>query len=99
MFTPPACEGTPTLFEVNYIDDQKAYLTQSGQLYPEAIAMALGKVYTFGPTFRAEKSKTRPHLTEVWMLGPEAAYVEFEEIMPLGECLLSAFVQPMLQNK
>src|SRR5277367_1539373 len=62
MFTPAACEGTSTLFEVNYIDDQKAYLTQSGQLYAEAIAMALGKVYTFGPTFRAEKSKTRRHL-------------------------------------
>jgi len=61
MFTPAACEGTSTLFEVNYIDDQKAYLTQSGQLYAEALAMALGKVYTFGPTFRAEKSKTRRH--------------------------------------
>ncbi|MGB6667517.1 MAG: amino acid--tRNA ligase-related protein, partial [Candidatus Acidiferrum sp.] len=70
MFTPAACEGTSTLFEVNYIDDQKAYLTQSGQLYAEAIAMALGKVYTFGPTFRAEKSKTRRHLTEFWMLEP-----------------------------
>src|ERR1700745_1330192 len=78
MFTPAACEGTSTLFEVNYIDDQKAYLTQSGQLYIEATAMALGKVYTFGPTFRAEKSKTRRHLTEFWMLEPEAAYVEFE---------------------
>src|SRR6516225_4965697 len=74
MFTPAACEGTSTLFEVNYIDDQKAYLTQSGQLYIEATAMALGKVYTFGPTFRAEKSKTRRHLTEFWMLEPEAAY-------------------------
>src|SRR6516165_12701188 len=74
MFTPAACEGTTTLFEVNYIDDQKAYLTQSGQLYIEATAMALGKVYTFGPTFRAEKSKTRRHLTEFWMLEPEAAY-------------------------
>ena len=73
MFTPAACEGTSTLFEVNYIDDQKAYLTQSGQLYIEATAMALGKVYTFGPTFRAEKSKTRRHLTEFWMLEPEAA--------------------------
>ena len=76
MFTPAACEGTSTLFEVNYIDDQKAYLTQSGQLYIEATAMALGKVYTFGPTFRAEKSKTRRHLTEFWMLEPEAAYAE-----------------------
>jgi asparaginyl-tRNA synthetase len=67
IFTPAACEGTTTLFEVNYIDDQKAYLTQSGQLYVEALAAALGKVYTFGPTFRAEKSKTRRHLTEFWM--------------------------------
>src|SRR5437879_7064769 len=99
MFTPAACEGTSTLFEVNYIDDQKAYLTQSGQLYAEAIAMALGKVYTFGPTFRAEKSKTRRHLTEFWMLEPEAAYVEFDEAMSLGEGLVSAIVQSVLKNK
>ena len=99
MFTPAACEGTSTLFEVNYIDDQKAYLTQSGQLYVEATAMALGKVYTFGPTFRAEKSKTRRHLTEFWMLEPEAAYVEFDEIMALGEGLVSAVVQSCLKNK
>jgi asparaginyl-tRNA synthetase len=99
MFTPAACEGTSTLFEVNYIDDQKAYLTQSGQLYAEAIAMALGKVYTFGPTFRAEKSKTRRHLTEFWMIEPEAAYVEFDEIMTLGEGLVSAIVQGVLKNK
>src|SRR2546425_422703 len=99
VFTPAACEGTTTLFEVNYIDDQKAYLTQSGQLYAEAIAMALGKVYTFGPTFRAEKSKTRRHLTEFWMLEPEAAYVEFEEAMSLGEGLVSAIVQGVLKNK
>jgi asparaginyl-tRNA synthetase len=99
MFTPAACEGTSTLFEVNYIDDQKAYLTQSGQLYIEATAMALGKVYTFGPTFRAEKSKTRRHLTEFWMLEPEAAYVELEEIMQLGEELVSAIVQSVLKNK
>jgi asparaginyl-tRNA synthetase len=99
MFTPAACEGTSTLFEVNYIDDQKAYLTQSGQLYVEATAMALGKVYTFGPTFRAEKSKTRRHLTEFWMLEPEAAYVEFDEIMALGEGLVSAIVQGVLKNK
>src|SRR5437660_8728260 len=85
MFTPAACEGTSTLFEVNYIDDQKAYLTQSGQLYIEATAMALGKVYTFGPTFRAEKSKTRRHLTEFWMLEPEAAYVEIDGLMDLAE--------------
>jgi asparaginyl-tRNA synthetase len=99
IFTPAACEGTSTLFEVNYIDDQKAYLTQSGQLYIEATAMALGKVYTFGPTFRAEKSKTRRHLTEFWMLEPEAAYVELDEIMQLGEELVSAIVQSVLKNK
>jgi asparaginyl-tRNA synthetase len=99
MFTPAACEGTTTLFEVNYIDDEKAYLTQSGQLYLEATAMALGKVYTFGPTFRAEKSKTRRHLTEFWMLEPEAAYVELNEIMALGEGLVSAIVQSVVKNK
>jgi len=99
IFTPAACEGTSTLFEVNYIDDEKAYLTQSGQLYIEATAMALGKVYTFGPTFRAEKSKTRRHLTEFWMLEPEAAYVELDEVMTLGEGLVSAIVQSLLKNK
>jgi asparaginyl-tRNA synthetase len=99
MFTPAACEGTSTLFEVNYIDDQKAYLTQSGQLYIEATAMALGKVYTFGPTFRAEKSKTRRHLTEFWMLEPEAAYAELGDMMTLGEGLVSAIVQSVLANK
>jgi asparaginyl-tRNA synthetase len=99
IFTPAACEGTSTLFEVNYFDEQKAYLTQSGQLYIEATAMALGKVYTFGPTFRAEKSKTRRHLTEFWMLEPEAAYVELDEVMDLGEGLVSAIVQSVLKNK
>ena len=99
MFTPAACEGTSTLSEVNYIDDEKAYLTQSGQLYIEATAMALGKVYTFGPTFRAEKSKTRRHLTEFWMLEPEAAYVELDEAMVLAEGLVSAIVQSVLKNK
>ena len=99
MFTPSACEGTSTLFEVNYIDDEKAYLTQSGQLYIEATAMALGKVYTFGPTFRAEKSKTRRHLTEFWMLEPEAAYATLDDMMTLGEGLVSAIVQSVLQNK
>jgi asparaginyl-tRNA synthetase len=99
MFTPAACEGTSTLFEVNYIDDEKAYLTQSGQLYIEATAMALGKVYTFGPTFRAEKSKTRRHLTEFWMLEPEAAFVELDEAMVLAEGLVSAIVQSVLKNK
>ena len=99
MFTPAACEGTATLFEVNYIDDQKAYLSQSGQLYVEAIAMALGKVYTFGPTFRAEKSKTRRHLTEFWMLEPEAAYADLNDMMNLGEGLVSAIVQCVLKNR
>jgi len=99
MFTPSACEGTSTLFEVNYIDDEKAYLTQSGQLYIEATAMALGKVYTFGPTFRAEKSKTRRHLTEFWMLEPEAAYATLDDMMTLGEGLVSAVVQSVLRNK
>src|SRR5260221_2200853 len=99
MFTPAACEGTSTLFEVNYIDDQKAYLTQSGQLYIEATAMALGKVYTFGPTFPAEKSKTRRHLTEFCRLEPEAAYVEMPDMMNLGEGLVSAIVQGVVKNK
>jgi asparaginyl-tRNA synthetase len=99
IFTPAACEGTTTLFEVNYIDDQKAYLTQSGQLYVEATAAALGKVYTFGPTFRAEKSKTRRHLTEFWMLEPEAAYSHLEDMMNLGEGLVSAMVQSVVQNR
>ena len=99
MFTPSACEGTSTLFEVNYIDDEKAYLTQSGQLYIEATAMALGKVYTFGPTFRAEKSKTRRHLTEFWMLEPEAAYATLDDMMALGESLVSAIVQSVVKNK
>ena len=99
IFTPAACEGTSNLFEVQYIDDQKAYLTQSGQLYIEATAMALGKVYTFGPTFRAEKSKTRRHLTEFWMLEPEAAYAELSDMMDLGEGLVSAVVQSVVKNK
>ena len=76
IFTPAACEGTTTLFEVDYFEDEKAYLTQSGQLYNEANAMAFGKVYCFGPTFRAEKSKTRRHLTEFWMVEPEVAYAD-----------------------
>jgi asparaginyl-tRNA synthetase len=99
IFTPAACEGTSSLFEVNYIDDTKAYLTQSGQLYIEATAMALGKVYTFGPTFRAEKSKTRRHLTEFWMLEPEAAYAELGDMMDLGEGLVSAVVQSVVKNR
>jgi asparaginyl-tRNA synthetase len=99
VFTPAACEGTTTLFEVNYIDDQRAYLTQSGQLYVEATAAALGKVYTFGPTFRAEKSKTRRHLTEFWMLEPEAAYCHLEDMIQLGEGLVSAIVQSVVKNR
>src|SRR5246500_4870640 len=99
MFTPAACEGTSTLFEVNYIDEQKAYLTQSGQLYVEALAAALGKVYTFGPTFRAEKSKTRRHLTEFWMLEPEAAYAHLEDMVQLGEGLVSAVVQSVVKHR
>jgi asparaginyl-tRNA synthetase len=99
VFTPAACEGTTTLFEVQYVDDQKAYLTQSGQLYVEALAAALGKVYCFGPTFRAEKSKTRRHLTEFWMLEPEAAYTHLEDVMTLGEGLVSHIVQSVLRNR
>lgn len=99
IFTPAACEGTTTLFEVDYIDDQKAYLTQSGQLYVEATAAALGKVYCFGPTFRAEKSKTRRHLTEFWMLEPEAAYAHLEDMMVLGEGLVSAVAQSCVKNR
>jgi asparaginyl-tRNA synthetase len=99
IFTPAACEGTTTLFEVDYIDEQKAYLTQSGQLYVEATAAALGKVYCFGPTFRAEKSKTRRHLTEFWMLEPEAAYAHLDDMMELGEGLVSAIVQGVVKNR
>jgi asparaginyl-tRNA synthetase len=99
IFTPAACEGTTTLFEVKYIDDEKAYLTQSGQLYIEATAMALGKVYCFGPTFRAEKSKTRRHLTEFWMLEPEAAYAHLEDMMELGEGLVSHIVQSVVARR
>ena len=99
IFTPAACEGTTTLFEVNYIDDQKAYLTQSGQLYLEATAAALGKVYSFGPTFRAEKSKTRRHLTEFWMLEPEAAFAHLTDMEQLSEGLVSAIVQSVVKNR
>ena len=99
IFTPAACEGTTTLFEVQYVDDEKAYLTQSGQLYLEAMAAALGKVYCFGPTFRAEKSKTRRHLTEFWMLEPEASYAHLEDMMALGEGLVSHVVQSVVRNR
>ncbi len=96
IFTPSACEGTSTLFEVPYFDLGKAYLTQSGQLYMEAAAMALGKVYCFGPTFRAEKSKTRRHLTEFWMVEPEVAFMDLDGDMQLMEELVSAVVQAAL---
>lgn len=96
IFTPAACEGTSTLFEVPYFDLGKAYLTQSGQLYMEAAAMALGRVYCFGPTFRAEKSKTRRHLTEFWMVEPEVAFMTLEENMELAEALLCFVVDRVL---
>ncbi len=99
IFTPAACEGTTTLFEVPYMEDQKAFLTQSGQLYVEATAAALGKVYCFGPTFRAEKSKTRRHLTEFWMLEPEAAFAGLEDMMSLGEGLVSHIVESVLSTR
>jgi asparaginyl-tRNA synthetase len=96
--TPAACEGTSTLFPVDYFDEQ-AYLTQSGQLYIEATALALGKVYSFGPTFRAEKSKTRRHLTEFWMVEPEVAYAELADLMDLAEALISSVVERCLGNR
>ncbi len=96
IFTPSACEGTSTLFEVPYFDLGKAYLTQSGQLYMEAAAMALGKVYCFGPTFRAEKSKTRRHLTEFWMVEPEVAFMDLAGDMELMEEFVSNVVQTVL---
>ncbi len=99
IFTPSACEGTSTLFEVNYFEDEKAYLTQSGQLYNEADAMAFGKVYCFGPTFRAEKSKTRRHLTEFWMVEPEMAYATLEDVKRVGEELVVYVVGRVLENR
>ena len=99
ILTPTACEGTTTLFETDYFYDEKAYLSQSGQLYAEAGAMAFGKVYTFGPTFRAEKSKTRRHLTEFWMLEPEVAFAELEDILALAEQLVSHLVQSVLTHR
>jgi asparaginyl-tRNA synthetase len=98
IITPAACEGTSTLFLVDYFDEQ-AYLTQSGQLYVEATAMALGKVYSFGPTFRAEKSKTRRHLTEFWMVEPEAAYAELDDVMELAEGLITFIVKRCLEKR
>jgi asparaginyl-tRNA synthetase len=99
IFTPAACEGTTTLFEVNYFDDEKAYLSQSGQLYSEATAMAFGKVYCFGPTFRAEKSKTRRHLTEFWMVEPEMAFADLEEVKRVAEEMVVYIVGRVLENR
>ena len=98
ILTPAACEGTTTLFPVDYFDEQ-AYLTQSGQLYIEATAAALGKVYSFGPTFRAEKSKTRRHLTEFWMVEPEMAYATLDDLMDLAEGLLTFLVKRCLDRR
>ncbi len=98
IFTPAACEGTTTLFETEYFDD-KAYLTQSGQLYNEAAAMAFGKVYCFGPTFRAERSKTRRHLMEFWMVEPEVAYADLDDIMELAEDFLVSVVERVVQER
>ena len=99
IFTPAACEGTTTLFPVQYFEDTTAYLTQSGQLYNEANAMALGRVYCFGPTFRAEKSKTRRHLTEFWMVEPEIAYADLNDIIELAEGLVSSVVARVLDAR
>jgi len=96
ILTPNACEGTSELFEMDYFGDDKAYLTQSGQLYIEATALALGKVYSFGPTFRAEKSKTRRHLTEFWMVEPEMAYANLEDLLQLSENYLTYIVTAVL---
>jgi asparaginyl-tRNA synthetase len=98
ILTPNACEGTSELFEMDYFDDDKAYLTQSGQLYIEATALALGKVYSFGPTFRAEKSKTRRHLTEFWMVEPELAFATLEDLLVLAENYLSFIVAAVLEK-
>ncbi len=99
IFTPAACEGTTTLFPVQYFEDETAFLTQSGQLYNEANAMALGKVYCFGPTFRAEKSKTRRHLTEFWMVEPEMAYADLNDVIELAEGLITAVVARVLDRR
>jgi asparaginyl-tRNA synthetase len=99
IFTPAACEGTTTLFPVQYFEDTTAYLTQSGQLYNEANAMALGRVYCFGPTFRAEKSKTRRHLTEFWMVEPEMAYATLDDVIELGEALVVFVVERVLERR
>src|SRR5579875_2023174 len=99
IFTPAACEGTTTLFEVDYFGEEKVYLTQSGQLYNEANAMAFGKVYCFGPTFRAERSKTRRHLTEFWMVEPEMAFADLEEVKRVAEELIVYTVGRVLAER
>ena len=99
IFTPAACEGTTTLFQVPYFDHATAFLTQSGQLYNEANAMALGRVYCFGPTFRAEKSKTRRHLTEFWMVEPEMAYATLDDAIALAEGLITTVVARVLETR
>ena len=99
IFTPAACEGTTTLFSVPYFEHATAYLTQSGQLYNEANAMALGRVYCFGPTFRAEKSKTRRHLTEFWMVEPEMAYATLDDATDLAEALVVSLVERVLDRR
>ncbi|HTX35562.1 MAG TPA: asparagine--tRNA ligase [Bryobacteraceae bacterium] len=99
IFTPAACEGTTTLFEVDYYEGEMAYLTQSGQLYNEATAMAFGKVYCFGPTFRAEKSKTRRHLREFWMVEPEMAYATLEDVKRVAEEMLVFIVSRVLEDR
>ena len=97
ILTPNACEGTSELFDMDYFDEGKAYLTQSGQLYIEATAMALGRVYSFGPTFRAEKSKTRRHLTEFWMIEPEVTYMDLDGLMSLAQSFLTHIVTRVLE--
>jgi asparaginyl-tRNA synthetase len=99
ILTPSSCEGTTTLFEVEYFGNRKAFLSQSGQLYMEAGAMAFGKVYCCGPTFRAEKSKTRRHLTEFWMIEPEVAFAELETVMKLAEGLVVAVITEILETR
>ena len=99
FFMPTAVEGTTNLFEISLFDEEKAYLSQSGQLYAEAGALALGKVYTFGPTFRAEKSKTRRHLLEFWMIEPEVAYADWQDNMDLQEAMVSTVIKRVLEKR
>src|SRR5258706_9870099 len=99
IFTPAACEGTTTLFECEYFDEGSAYLTQSGQLYNEATSAALGKSYCFGPTFRAERSKTRRHLTEFWMVEPEMSYANLEDVKRVGQELILFVIGRVLEHR